>query len=136
MLSTKKLTCAEICLLLNCLRLPGRLTSGETAALLGFQEHDIGPLAVAKLLVPLGKPAPNAAKYFASVDVLQRANDPVWLSTATRTISRFWKTKNGRKSLHPHGDADPLSSEPSSINQDPKLNQTQKNYDNRTQTSQ
>ena len=50
----------EILALLNCRRLPARLSTGETAVLLGFQEHDIAPLVAAKLLAPLGKPATNA----------------------------------------------------------------------------
>jgi hypothetical protein len=40
----------EILALLNCRRLPARLSTGETAVLLGFQEHDIAPLIAAKLL--------------------------------------------------------------------------------------
>jgi len=39
------------------------------SVLLGFQEHDITPLVAAKLLTPLGKPAPNAPKYCAAIDL-------------------------------------------------------------------
>jgi hypothetical protein len=53
--------------LLNCRRLPGRLNTTEAAVLLGFQEHDIPVLIAGKLLTPLGRPAPNAPKYFAAV---------------------------------------------------------------------
>ena len=71
MFSAKQISSGqEILALLNCRRLPARLSTGETAVLLGFQEHDIAPLIAAKLLAPLGKPAPNAPKYFATVDVL------------------------------------------------------------------
>ena len=41
--------------------------------LLGFQEHDIAPLMAAKLLVPLGKPAPNAPNDFAVTDIAVRS---------------------------------------------------------------
>lgn len=49
--------------LLNCRRLPGRLNTTEAAVVLGFQEHDMAGLVAARLLAPLGKPAPNAPKY-------------------------------------------------------------------------
>jgi hypothetical protein len=58
MLSARQtLTSQDKFALLNCRRLPGRLNISEVALLLGFQEHDIGILTAAKLLVPLGKPA-------------------------------------------------------------------------------
>jgi len=98
MFSAKKLNAGQdIFALMNCRRLPARLTTGETAAVLGFQEHDIAPLVVAKLLVPLGRPAPNAPKYFASVDVLAAADDREWLSQATKALSKHWQGKNSRK---------------------------------------
>ena len=87
----------EILALLNCRRLPARLSTGETAVLLGFQEHDIAPLVAAKLLAPLGKPAPNAPKYFATVEVLSAAQDREWLSQATRALAKHWHIKNSRK---------------------------------------
>jgi hypothetical protein len=83
--------------LLNCRRLPARLNTSETALLLGLQEHDIAPLIAAKLLLPLGKPAPNAPKYFAAVDIGQRAEDREWLSNATKAIAKHWLRKNERK---------------------------------------
>src|ERR1043165_5163632 len=73
-------TAQEKFALLNCRRLPGRLNTSEAALLLGFQEHDIALLMAAKLLVPLGKPAPNAPKYFAAVEIAERASDAKWLS--------------------------------------------------------
>jgi hypothetical protein len=66
--------------------LPGRLNTCETALLLGFQEHHIAPLVAAKLLVPLGKPAANSPKYFATVEVLERAAAADWLSKATKVL--------------------------------------------------
>jgi hypothetical protein len=87
----------EILALLNCRRLPARLSTGETAVILGFQEHDIAPLVAAKLLVPLGKPATNAPKYFATVDVVAAAQDREWLSQATRALARHWRMRNSRK---------------------------------------
>jgi hypothetical protein len=54
-------------------------------------------LITAKLLTPLGKPAPNAPKDFASVEILSAAQDRDWLSQATRLLSRYWSEKNNRK---------------------------------------
>jgi hypothetical protein len=71
----------------------------ETALLLGFQEHDIAPLVAAKLLVPLGKPAPNAPKYFASVEIIERATSSAWLSSATKALAKHWQSKNYGKQL-------------------------------------
>jgi hypothetical protein len=83
--------------LLNCRRLPARLNTSETAVLLGVQEHDITPLVAAKLLTPLGKPAANAPKYFASVEIVARMESSSWLSDATRTLAKHWVNKNRRK---------------------------------------
>jgi hypothetical protein len=85
--------------LLNCRRLPGRLNTSETAVLLGFQEHDIAPLVAAKVLMPLGKPAPNAPKYFAAVEIVERAANAEWLSSATKVLAKHWLRKNQRNQL-------------------------------------
>ncbi len=98
MFSTKKLNGThDILSLMNCRRLPARLTTAEASAVLGFQEHDVAPLIAAKLLTPLGKPAPNAPKYFATVDILAAAENREWLSQATRSLARYWQGKNLRK---------------------------------------
>ena len=91
-------TAQEKFALLNCRRLPGRLNTSEAALLLGFQEHDIALLVAAKFLVPLGKPAPNAPKYFAATDIADRASDSEWLSCATKELAKHWLRKNQRKS--------------------------------------
>ncbi len=83
--------------LLNCRRLPARLNTTETAILLGVQQHDITALVAAKLLTPLGKPAANAPKYFASVEIVARGESSSWLSEATKTLAKHWISKNRRK---------------------------------------
>lgn len=90
-------TAQEKLALLNCRRLPGRLNTSETALLLGFQDHDIAPLVAAKLLVPLGKPAANAPKYFAALEVSEKAANAHWLSQATRALANYWQNKNDGK---------------------------------------
>jgi hypothetical protein len=83
--------------LLNCLRVPARLNTTEAAVLLGVQEHDIPTLVAAKMLSPLGKPAPNAPKYFAAIDVQECAQDRGWLDQATKALARHWLKKNRGK---------------------------------------
>jgi len=79
----------------------GRLDSNETAALLGFEPHDIPVLSKAGLLKPLGHPAPSAPKYFALVQIMELAADAKWLAKATDTLTEHWRSKNARRSKEP-----------------------------------
>src|SRR5689334_14891782 len=100
MLAGKKISSLQDAFaLLNCHRLPARLNTSEVAVLLGFQEHDIAPLVAAKLLNPLGKPAPNSPKYFAAVEIVEHAADSEWLSQATKALAKRWQRKNHRTPL-------------------------------------
>ena len=92
-------TAQEKFALLTCRRLPGRLNTSDAALLLGFQEHDIPPLVAAKLLNPLGKPAPNSPKYFAAMEIVERAANSEWLAKATKALAKRWQYKNKRKQL-------------------------------------
>lgn len=84
--------------LYNCHRLPARLDAEQTATLLGFRlEPDIQVLMRAKLLKPLGNPAQNGVKYFASAQVLQLAADTEWLHKATAAIQKFWRSKHTKE---------------------------------------
>ena len=77
--------------------LPARMDAKQTAAVLGFQEHDIPVLVAEGQLEPLGKPAQNARKFFARVEVLEVADSPQWLSKATKTVYQHWLTKNANR---------------------------------------
>ena len=77
--------------------LPARLDVKQTADILGFQEHDIAPLVREEMLEPLGKPMPNARKYFARVQIMEIADDPSWLSKATKLIYQHWQEKNASR---------------------------------------
>jgi hypothetical protein len=46
------------------------------------------------MIVPLGKPAPNAPKYFVAVEVVANAENPDWLAQATRALAKHWRRKN------------------------------------------
>ncbi len=86
---------------LNVLRLPGRLDGRQVASVLGFQPHDIPVLMAAKLLQPLGKPVPNAPKYFAGCVIEELRCNPDWLDRATRVLTRYWQVKNGKRPAAP-----------------------------------
>ena len=90
------LTVAEKMALLNCRRLPARVDVAQAAVLLNFGEHDIRFLLSAGLLHALGKPAPNAPKYFSARDILALAENRDWLDKATKAISSHWREKNSR----------------------------------------
>jgi hypothetical protein len=81
--------------------LPGRLSVAETAKVLGFAEHDIQILMGAGKLRPLGDPAPNAPKWFAAVEIIQRATGQEWLGRATREVSKYWLHKRERRQSGP-----------------------------------
>lgn len=97
--SRSSVTTHEKLALLNCRRLPARLNLSEAALLLGFQEHDVPVLVAAKLLTPLGKPAQNAPKYFASTEISTCADNREWLSSATKAIASHWLRKNNCKCI-------------------------------------
>lgn len=84
-------------LVLNATRLPARLTADQTALLLGFQQHDIATLIAEGLLEPLGKPVPNATKYFAAVQIDEHSKDQKWLMRATKAVSQHWADKNQKR---------------------------------------
>ena len=80
--------------LLEVQRLPGRLTVAQASILLGFNSIDLPVLITKRLLRPLGKPAPNAIKYYARRDIEQLADDSAWLSRATQAMYEHWHKRN------------------------------------------
>jgi hypothetical protein len=76
--------------------LPARLDVASSAKLLGFAEHDIQILMAVGKLRPLGDPAPNAPKWFASIELVRLASDQDWLHKATKEISKHWRQKRER----------------------------------------
>jgi hypothetical protein len=76
--------------------LPGRLTVAEAAWYLGFGEHDISVLVGHRLLTPLGNPAQNCTKYFASFELEKLRRDRKWNDRATALLTHHWRVINGR----------------------------------------
>jgi len=81
-------------------RPPARLRADQVAHLLNCSAHDIPILIGARLLKPLGSPAQNGTKYFATSEIAAHAEDRVWLARATEVIRRHWLTANGNRGSH------------------------------------
>lgn len=78
-------------------QLPVRLNAEQASWVLNCQPHDIPALMAARLLKPLGNPAQNSVKFFATADVLELAKDRSWLVKLTNTINQHWQKKNARR---------------------------------------
>ena len=83
-------------------QLPARLTGEQAGWVLNCQAHDIPALVNARLLKPLGTPAQNGAKFFATADLLELAKDRSWLVKVTTTISKHWQRQNAGKNGNGH----------------------------------
>jgi hypothetical protein len=79
---------------------PARLTAEQAAWALGCQPHDVPVLVTSRLLKPLGNPAQNGIKFFATADVLELVKDRSWLAKMTSTVNQHWHKKNARKKSH------------------------------------
>ncbi|HOX64126.1 MAG TPA: hypothetical protein PLL56_14800 [Verrucomicrobiota bacterium] len=77
--------------------LPARLDASQAAWYLGFEPHEIPMLIAANLLKPLGKPARNCTKYFATETLEQLRRDEKWLARASDAIAAYWRLRNARK---------------------------------------
>jgi len=77
--------------------LPARLLAGGVAKLLNCSTDDDAILVSAGKLRPLGRPNPNAVKFFSSIELITLLADRDWLDDATKTVGQFWKRKNARR---------------------------------------
>jgi hypothetical protein len=77
--------------------LTARLLAAQVAKLLNCTVEDVGLLVSAGKLRALGKPRPNAVKFFSTVELIALLVDPDWLDDATKTIGQFWRRKNARR---------------------------------------
>ena len=76
---------------------PARLDSTQDAWFLGFEPHEIPRLVTAGLLKPLGHPARNSTKFFATETLEQFRRDEKWLARASDAIASYWRERNARK---------------------------------------
>jgi hypothetical protein len=77
--------------------IPARLDAAQTAWFLGFDSHEIPMLVAAGLLKPLGHPARNSTKFFATEILEQLRRDEKWLARASDAISSYWRECNERR---------------------------------------
>ena len=77
--------------------IPARLDATRTAWFLGFDPHEVPVLVGSGLLQPLGHPARNSTKFFATEMLEQFRRDEKWLSRASDAISSYWRERNGRR---------------------------------------
>ena len=77
--------------------LPARLLACQVAKLLNCTTDDVAILVSAGKLRALGKPKPNAVKFFSSIPSITLLADRDWLAAATKTISQYWRRKNARR---------------------------------------
>ena len=76
---------------------PARLDATQAAWFLGFEPHEIPMLIATGLLKPLGHPARNSTKFFATETLEQFRRDEKWLARASDAISAYWRERNARK---------------------------------------
>jgi hypothetical protein len=77
--------------------LPARLLAPQVAKLLNCSTEDVAILVSAGKLRPLGRPNPNAVKFFSAVELIALLADREWLDEATKTIGQFWRRKNAQR---------------------------------------
>jgi hypothetical protein len=71
---------------------------------LNCQPHDVPILVAARRLKPLGNPAPNGIKFFATSELLELVKDRAWLVKVTNAVNRHWHKQNAHQQNRPaHG---------------------------------
>ena len=78
-------------------QLPARLTAEQVAWVLNCQPHDVPVLVAARLLKPLGNPAANGIKFFATLQLLELVKDQAWLVKVTNAVNQHWQKNNASK---------------------------------------
>lgn len=74
--------------------LPARLTALETAWFLNMQLSHVTVLVAVGLLKPLGHPAANAPKFFATCELESLRVDRKWLAKATDALISYNRNRN------------------------------------------
>jgi len=69
----------------------------EAAAIFGWPDYYLPFLVRAGHLKPLGKPAQNARKWFATVEIERMSHDPEWLDKAIRIVEKQIQEMNKKQ---------------------------------------
>lgn len=80
---------------------PARLKAEQAAWVINCQPHDVPILVAARLLKPLGNPAANGIKFFATSELLELVKDRAWLVKATNAVNQHWHKQNACKRGRP-----------------------------------
>jgi hypothetical protein len=70
------------------------LCAEDAAKFLGWPPYFLTLLAKAGHLKPLGRPAQNSRKWYATVELARLGSDPEWLDKAIRIVERRVQTTN------------------------------------------
>jgi hypothetical protein len=81
---------------LNLREKPARLLAEEVSHFLNCSPHDVPVLVAYGMLKPLGRPADNSVKYFATATIRELMEDVKWLAKADATTKAHWVMKNAR----------------------------------------
>ena len=73
--------------------LAGPVAGRASGKLLNCSTEDVAILVSAGKLRALGKPRPNAVKFFSSIELIALLANPDWLDEATKIIGLHWKQK-------------------------------------------
>ena len=76
---------------------PACVDAEAAAQFLGWPPYFMPLLARAGHLKPLGKPAQNARKWYAVVELERVSRDPAWLDRAIRIVDRLVREANGKQ---------------------------------------
>lgn len=76
---------------------PACVSMETAAAIFGWPHYYLPFLMRAGHLKPLGKPAQNARKWFATVEVERMSGDPVWLDKAIRIVEKQIQVMNQKQ---------------------------------------
>jgi hypothetical protein len=87
---------------LNLKNYPARVNAEQAGWILGFLPHEIPILVAEGLLKPLGHPARNGHKFFATAELEDLRRDRKWLVKASDAIVDYWQNKNSRKNSALH----------------------------------
>jgi len=75
---------------------PARLDATQAAWFLGFEPTRF-QARNGRLVEPLGHPARNSTKFFATETLEQFRRDEKWLARASDAIASYWRERNARK---------------------------------------
>src|SRR5580765_6806372 len=76
---------------------PACLCAEDAARFLGWPPYFLPLLVRAGHLKPLGKPAQNSRKWYATVELARLGSDPGWLDKALRIVEKRVQTANAKQ---------------------------------------